>query len=273
MALIELKNVWKGFGNQEVLRGINLTVQEKETIIILGGSGQGKSTILRLILGLDKPDEGEIIIAGTNITPLNEEELVPVRKTMGMVFQESSLFDSLTVYDNISYRMKEEGKFTEEEIFEKTRHLLQVVDLQEEDAVKFPAELSGGMKRRVGIARGMAGEHQIILYDEPTAGLDPITASHIAELIIRLRDVESVTSILVTQDLISSYQMVTHCAHKTSSGIVVKPNTNHPCANKTKLVILKDGKILVEGDWQTLLNSTDSYVQEFLSSLKILSTR
>ena len=272
MALIELKNVWKGFGNQEVLRGINLTIQEEETVIILGGSGQGKSTILRLILRLDEPDEGEILVNNLNITSLKEEELVPVRKWMGMVFQESSLFDSLTVYDNIAYRMREEGKLSEEEIFEKTKHLLQMVDLKEEDAFKVPSELSGGMKRRVAIARGMAGDHRIMLYDEPTAGLDPITASHITEFIIRLRDMEEVTSIIVTQDLISSFQMVTHCAHKTSTGIQVKPSSDHTCTKKTRLVILKDGQILAEGDWQKLLNSTDPYVQKFLSSLKILAS-
>ncbi len=269
-AIIKLENVSKSFGQKEVLRQANFSVDEGETKIILGGSGQGKSTILRLILGLEKPDEGRILINGIDIAPLEEEELVPIRKKIGMVFQESSLFDSLTVFDNIAYRLEEDGNLADEEIVKTTQRLLHLVDLEEDDLVKLPEQLSGGMKRRVAIARAMAGVHNIMLYDEPTAGLDPITGGHITGLMIRLRDLEKVTSVVVTQDLISSFQMVTRCAHKTQSGIQVAVNPGHPCAQKTNLVILKDGRILVEGTLESLARSTDPYVQEFLSSLKSL---
>jgi phospholipid/cholesterol/gamma-HCH transport system ATP-binding protein len=271
--VIQLRNVYKSFGQQEVLRGLNLKVERGETKIILGGSGQGKSTILRLILGLEKPDEGEILIEGVDICPLSEEKLVPIRKQMGMVFQEGSLFDSLNVFENISYRMREEGKLSEDEILTETLRLLKLVDLSEADLEKLPSQLSGGMKRRVNIARAMAGERHIMLYDEPTAGLDPITSRHITELIIRLRDLEQMTSILVTQDLISSYQIVTECAHRVPSGIRVSIHPDHSCTKNTKLVILRNGVILIEGGIRDLLSSPDPYVQEFLSSLKIFASQ
>jgi len=273
MAIIELKNVTKTFGRQEILRGVNLSVKEGETKIILGGSGQGKSTILRLVLGFDIPDSGQILINNTDISRLSEEEMVPIRKRMGMVFQESSLFDSLTVFNNIAYRYHEEASFSEEEIVSKTERLLHLVDLEKEDLVKLPEQLSGGMKRRVAIARALAGQHKIMLYDEPTAGLDPITGGHITALMIRLRDLEKMTSLLVTQDLISSFQLSTHCAHLENDRINIRVNPNHPCTADTKLVVLKDGRILIEGTLAQLLQSSDTYVQQFLSSIKLIIPR
>lgn len=270
--IIQLKNVHMSFGPNIVLRGLNLSVTKGETKIILGRSGEGKSTILRLILGLEKPDEGQILINGVDIVSLSEEEMVPIRKQMGMVFQESSLFDSMTVFENITYRLMEEGQMSFDEMLGAATRLVEVVDLHKDDLEKLPAQLSGGMKRRVGIARGLAGEHNIMLYDEPNAGLDPITSSHITELIIRLRDLEQVTTLVVTQDLISSFQMLTECAHKVPSGILVGVNPGHTCTANTKLVILKDGGILVEGGVRDLLNSHDPYVQEFLASLRILAS-
>lgn len=270
--IIELRNVSKSFDRKEILRSVNLKVEQEETKIILGGSGQGKSTLLRLMLGLEIPDEGEIFIDNKEITSLDEEALVSIRKKMGMVFQESSLFDSLTVFDNIAYRLEEDRR-PEEEIVKTTKHFLHMVDLAEEDLIKLPEQLSGGMKRRVAIARAMVGVHNIMLYDEPTAGLDPITASHITSLMIRLRDLEKTTSVVVTQDLISSYKMVTHCAHKGPNGIQVSQNPDHPCAKKTRLLMLKDGQILVEGRLDELQRSQNPYVQEFFSSLKLLATR
>jgi len=270
--IIELRNVSKSYGNREVLRGINFRIEVGETKIVLGGSGQGKSTILRHILGLEKPDEGQILVGGVDIVPLEEVELVPVRKKMGMVFQEASLFDSLSVFDNIAYRLEEE-LVPDDEIIKTTKRLLHLVDLQDDDLVKLPSQLSGGMKRRVAIARGMAGTHNIMLYDEPTAGLDPITESHITKLIIRLRDLEKVSSMIVTQDLISSFQLMTMCAHREEGkGVEVKVNPAHPCTSRTNMVILKDGRILTEGNLAQLLASTDPYVQEFLSSLRLLAT-
>lgn len=269
--IIEFKNVSKSFGRKEILRKINLQVMEGETKIILGGSGQGKSTVLKLILGLEKPDEGEILVNGQEITHLREEEMVPVRKKVGMVFQESSLFDSLTVFDNIAYRLQEDGKMSPEEIMKTTERFLHLVDLEEDDLVKLPEQLSGGMKRRVAIARALGGNHNIMLYDEPTAGLDPITSNHITALIIRLRDLEKVTSLVVTQDLFNSFKIVTCCAHKGTKGIEIKPNPGHPCTSNTNMMVLKDGRIIIEGTLNQLLRSPDSYVQEFLSGIKPLA--
>lgn len=273
MSSIEFCGVYKSFGEQEVLRNVNLRVDEGETKIILGGSGEGKSTLLRLILGLEKPDEGEILVNGENIAGLQEEDLSSIRKNMGMVFQESSLFDSETVFENISYRLREENNKSDEEILKITSRFLRLVDLHEDDLVKLPAELSGGMKRRVAIARAMVGEHKIMLYDEPTAGLDPITARHITDLIIRVRDLEKATSLVVTQDVMSSYQMVNNCAHETPSQISVGMNPGHHCTDKTRLVIIRQGRIMVEGSLSDLLRSSDSYVQEFMSGLKLIASK
>lgn len=272
-ASIELRNVSKSFGSKEVLRRANLTVDKGETKILLGGSGQGKSTILKLLLGLEKPDEGNILIESQDITPLSEEEMISVRKKIGMVFQESSLFDSITVFDNISYRLVEDAKLSPDEIMKTTERYLHLVDLEEDDLTKLPEQLSGGMKRRVAIARALGGDHNIMLYDEPTAGLDPITAAHITNLIIRLRDLEKVTSLIVTQDLFSSFTMMTHCAHKGEKGIEVKVNPGHTCSANTKIIILKDGRIIADGTLNDLLKSQDSYVQEFLTPVKLLVTR
>lgn len=271
--IIELRHVYKTYDEQQVLRDVNFRVDEGETKIILGGSGQGKSTLLRLILGLEKPDEGEILINGADITLLSEEELSSTRSIMGMVFQESALFDSDTVFDNISYRLEEENQRSDDEIFKITRRFLRLVDLRDEDLLKLPAQLSGGMKRRVAIARAMVGEHKIMLYDEPTAGLDPITARHITDLIIRVRDLQKMTSLVVTQDVISSFQMVKYCAHETKEGISVAINPGHHCADKTRLVILKHGRILIEGGLEDLLNASDSYVQEFVYGLKLIAPK
>lgn len=269
--IIELRDISKSFGRKEVLRKINLSVTEGETKIILGGSGQGKSTILRLVLGLEKPDTGQIMINCQDITPLTEEEMVPIRKKIGMVFQESSLFDSGTVFDNIAYRLQEDGNLSPEEILKTTERFLHLVDLAEDDLVKLPEQLSGGMKRRVAIARALGGDHNIMLYDEPTAGLDPITAGHITALIIRLRDLQKITSLVVTQDLFSSFKMFTTCAHQGPKGIEVKMNPGHTCAAQTKMIILKDGRIIADGTLNQLLSSQDSYVQEFLAPIKLLT--
>ncbi|HSW39455.1 MAG TPA: ATP-binding cassette domain-containing protein, partial [Acidobacteriota bacterium] len=194
--MITFKNVSIAFNDQPVLKDINFMIRPEETKIILGESGSGKSTILKLILGLIKPDAGEIIIEGENITAMTEQELVAVRKNIGMVFQEGALFDSLDVRENVGYRLIEEGRLDEEEITIAVHELLGFVGLR--DAIdKMPAELSGGMKRRVGIARALIGTPKIVLYDEPTAGLDPITKQAILELIIKLRDREKVTSVFV----------------------------------------------------------------------------
>ena len=196
---IEFKDVHLAFDEKVILNGISFTVRQGETKIVLGGSGGGKSTIIKLILGLLHPDEGNVYIDGEDVTEFNEADLMEVRKKIGMVFQEGALFDSLSVYDNVAYRLHEQN-VDEDEVEHEVRRMLRFVDL--EDAIdKMPIELSGGMRRRVGIARALIGNPRIILFDEPTAGLDPPTARTICELAIKLRDLEDVSSIFVTHEM------------------------------------------------------------------------
>ena len=197
---IEFRDVHLAFDDHKVLDGVSFTVRRGETKIILGRSGGGKSTAIRLILGLLKPDSGQILIDGVDITDYTEEEMMEVRQKIGMVFQEGALFDSLSVYENVAYRLREQGVIDEDEIQAEVERMLRFVDL--EDAIdKMPDELSGGMRRRVGIARALVGDPEIVLFDEPTAGLDPPTARTICELAIKLRDLHDVSSIFVTHEM------------------------------------------------------------------------
>jgi len=196
---IEFKDVTLAFDDRVILDRLSFTVQKGETKVILGGSGGGKSTTIKLILGLLKPDSGRIIVDGEDITEHTEAQMMSVRKKIGMVFQEGALFDSLSVYDNVAYRLHEQG-VPEEEVEQEVRRMLRFVNL--EDAIdKMPIELSGGMRRRVGIARALVGGPKIVMFDEPTAGLDPPTARTICELAIKLRDLEDVSSIFVTHEM------------------------------------------------------------------------
>ena len=191
---IEFRSVNFSYDDKKVLDDLSFQLAKGEIKIILSGSGGGKSTILKLILGLLKPDKGQICIDGEDITPLDEDELQPVRDKMGMVFQEGALFDSLSVYENVAFRLQEH-EVPEDEIEEEVRSLLKFVKL--EDAIeKLPAELSGGMRKRLSIARALVGGPQIVLFDEPTVGLDPPTSGTICDLIIELRDLENVSSIV-----------------------------------------------------------------------------
>lgn len=196
---IEFRDVWLSFDEEPILKGVSFTVRRGETKIILGRSGGGKSTIIKLVLGLLKPDSGQILIDGEDITDYTEVQMMAVRKKMGMVFQEGALFDSLSVYENVAYRLNEQN-VDEEEIESEVRKMLRFVDL--EDAIdKMPIELSGGMRRRVGIARALVGSPKMVLFDEPTAGLDPPTSRTICELVLKLRDLEDVSSIFVTHEM------------------------------------------------------------------------
>src|SRR5215813_12129933 len=183
---IEFRNVLLAFDDRTILDGLSFKVMKGETKIILGGSGGGKSTIIKLVLGLLKPDAGQVLVNGEDVTDYDEAQMMRVRKNIGMVFQEGALFDSLSVYDNVAYRLHEQG-IAEEEVEPEVRRMLRFVNL--EDAIdKMPNELSGGMRRRVGIARALIGDPKIVLFDEPTAGLDPPTARTICELAMKLRD-------------------------------------------------------------------------------------
>jgi phospholipid/cholesterol/gamma-HCH transport system ATP-binding protein len=263
--MIEFISVYKNFDDEVILRDVSFKIQQGETKIILGASGSGKSTILKLILGLIRPDSGQIIVAGKDITHMKERELGPIRREIGMVFQEGALFDSLSVRENIGYRLFEEGKLEESEIEATVLQHLGFVGL--DDAIdKMPAQLSGGMKRRVGIARALVGTPQVVLYDEPTAGLDPITKRTILDLMIKLRDIEGVTSVFVTHDLHAASIMANEYAVKIENGAIeFKLEKEHNRFSNNHFIMLQDGVICFEGSYQELMTSTMPYVQTFTS--------
>lgn len=261
---IEFKDVSLAFGEREIFDRISFGVKYGESKLVMGGSGAGKSTILRLVLGLLKPDKGRIFVHGEDITDLDEEELMAVRKKIGMVFQEGALFDSMSVYDNVAYRLRD-LKLPEEEVEQIVRRMLQFVDL--EDAIeKMPSELSGGMRRRVGIARALMGKPPIILYDEPTAGLDPITARTICELALKLRDLEKVTSIFVTHRLQDLDVLTQEYVDKDENGTPVIQHENGKLnLINTEILMLKDGHIIFSGPDELLQMSDDPYIKKFFS--------
>jgi phospholipid/cholesterol/gamma-HCH transport system ATP-binding protein len=261
--MIEFRNVYKSFDDEAVLRDVSFTISRGETKIILGESGSGKSTILKLILGLIRPDSGKIFVDGREITQMTERELVAIRRDIGMVFQEGALFDSLSVRENVGYRLDEEGHMDEAEIEREVFQLLGFVGL--EDAIdKMPAELSGGMKRRVGIARALVGTPKVVLYDEPTAGLDPITKRVIVELVIKLRDLEGVTSVFVTHDLQAASIIATECASTGTDGRVeIRSGGDTDCSSSINFIMIQDGSICFEGSHEELMNSTLPYIKKF----------
>jgi phospholipid/cholesterol/gamma-HCH transport system ATP-binding protein len=262
--MIEFRNVKMSFNDDVVLQEVSFKISRGQTKIILGVSGSGKSTILKLILGLIRPDSGQILIDEEDITKLNERELVQVRRRIGMVFQEGALFDSLSVRENVGYRLYEEGVMSEEEIDLAVRRLLGFVGL--EDAIdKMPSELSGGMKRRVGLARALVGTPKIVLYDEPTAGLDPITKRSIVELMIKLRDLEGVTTVFVTHDLRAASIIASEYAVADTDGnISIQRGGDSLCLSNVHFVMLQDGEISFEGRYEELKGSQNPYIRKFV---------
>ena len=238
--IIEFKGVYKSFNGILVHNGINLSILEGEIISLLGGSGSGKSVLLKELIGLMKPDKGDILVLDNNVTQMNEEALIGLREHIGMLFQGAALFDSLTVFENIAYPLREHLKLTEKEIQERVAEKLQVVGLSGIEE-KMPDELSGGMKKRVGLARAIATEPEIILYDEPTTGLDPMTAQRINDLIIELQRKLGITTIVVTHDL--------HCVKTVSD----------------RIAMLHEGKIVAVGTWEELVSSNIQVVKDFIS--------
>jgi len=238
--IIEFKNVYKSFNGILVHNGINLSILEGEIISLLGGSGSGKSVLLKELIGLMKPDKGDILVLDNNVTQMNEEALIELREHIGMLFQGAALFDSLTVFENIAYPLREHLKLTEKEIQERVADKLHLVGLGGIEK-KMPDELSGGMKKRVGLARAIATEPKIILYDEPTTGLDPMTAQRINDLIIELQRKLGITTIVVTHDL--------HCVKAVSD----------------RIAMLHEGKIVAVGTWEELVSSNIQVVQDFIS--------
>jgi phospholipid/cholesterol/gamma-HCH transport system ATP-binding protein len=261
--VLEMRNVVKYYAaDKPVLDGVSFHIYRGETKIIVGTSGSGKSTILKLIMGLDKPDEGQIFVEGEDITRMNERQLVNVRQKIGMVFQESALFDSLTVRENVAYRLYELDA-DEGEIEGKVHEVLGFVGLVE--AIdKMPSELSGGMKRRVALARALISEPGIMLYDEPTAGLDPITSKKINELIIALRDTKQVTGVFVTHRMRDAFTLATEYATNGGGEVRFQTENNFMCIANTRFLMLRDGKIVFEGPDEVLRRSQDEYIQRFL---------
>lgn len=262
--MIKFNNVTKIFNDEVVLKDLSFTINQGDTKIILGESGSGKSTILKLILGLIRPDAGSIFIEGQDISNMRERELVAIRRQIGMVFQEGALFDSLSVRDNVGYRLYEEGLKSEEEIDAIVGELLGFVGL--EDAIdKMPAELSGGMKRRVGIARALVDTPKIVLYDEPTSGLDPITKRTIVELMIKLRDLEGVTTVFVTHDLPAAVTVASKYAYTAKDGTISLQVGNEVSDRiNVSYIMLHEARMCFEGNLRQLLESRKPYIRTFI---------
>lgn len=251
------------FDDKVVLREVSFTLLPGHTKIILGASGSGKSTILKLILGLWRPDGGEIWVHGSRIDNMSEVDLMKVRNHLGMVFQEGALFDSLTVAENVGYKLYEETDMPLDEVRRRVEEVLGFVRLSEH-IDKMPSELSGGQRRRVAIARAMAFKPPTLLYDEATTGLDPITATTIDEEVLKLRDLENVSSIVVTHQLRDAFFVATHEAVRDGNNIEITPADAKKC-DEAEFIMLKDGLIAFEGNAAELRASTDPYVQTFLS--------
>jgi phospholipid/cholesterol/gamma-HCH transport system ATP-binding protein len=260
---IEFHDVTMSYDDRVILNGVSFVVNPGETKLVMGGSGTGKSTILKLVLGLIKPDSGRIIIDGEDITDHSEREMIEVRQKIGMVFQEGALFDSLSVYENVGFRLFEQG-VPESEIENDVRRMLQFVDL-EEAIDMMPAELSGGMRRRVGIARALVGNPKLILFDEPTAGLDPPTARTILELAIKLRDLEGVSSIFVTHRMDDIKMLSSNFATINEKGdVAFQKEAGNLCLVNTRFIMLQKGKVIFSGTDEELSQSTDPYIKDFL---------
>ncbi|MBI3358396.1 MAG: ABC transporter ATP-binding protein [Nitrospirae bacterium] len=238
--MIELRNVYKSFNSHHVLRGVNLKIEAGEGVVVIGGSGTGKSVILKHVIGLIRPDKGEVIIDGQNLADLSEGELSHFRKRFGMLFQGAALFDSLSVWENIGFVLKEHSRLPKEAIMEIVKAKLAMVGLRGiED--KMPADLSGGMKKRVGLARAIAMNPKIILYDEPTTGLDPIMSDVINNLIAQMNQNLSVTSLTITHDMKSAYKIA------------------------NKIAMLYHGEILEVGTPTQIQNSKNPVIQQFIN--------
>ena len=251
------------FEEKPLLNGISFRLRKGETKAIFGVAGSGKSTMLKLALGLLKPDSGRILVLGNDITKMREEDLFNLRRKIGMVFQESALFDSFTVRDNVAFRLTEEGDVSEQEIDRRVREALSFVEL-EHTTDKFPSELSGGMRRRVAIARAIITQPEVILYDSPTGGLDPVTSTTIVELIIKQRDVYKTSSLLVSHRLQDAFTMATHYFDRKANKMVPLPPHSRTEIPVTFL-ILRDGKVIFDGDAQELAASRDEYIREYIS--------
>jgi len=261
--MVVFDRVSLAFDDRVILEDVSFTLLKGHTKIILGASGAGKSTILKLILGLLRPDAGVVWVLGERVDQMSELELMKVRAHLGMVFQEGALFDSLTVRENVGYKLYEETDLPLDEVDARVEEVLGFVGLAEH-IDKMPSELSGGQRRRVAIARAMTAKPRILLYDEPTTGLDPITALTIDDEIIKLRDVEAVSSILVTHQLRDAFYVATHTAVREDGRVRIVPATPRKC-QEAEFIMLRDGRIVFEGNAGELRRSSDPYLLSFLS--------
>ena len=264
--MVELRHVYFSVGDFKILHDISLQVLMGSATAIIGTSGAGKSTILKLILGLIKPDRGEIFVDGEEISHFSEVELMHIRQKIGMVFQEGALFDSLTVRENVGYVLYERSGLPEEVIDNKVYELLELVEL-EEMIDKMPSELSGGQKRRVAIARSMAADPSIILYDEPTAGLDPVTSNTIVKQMMKLRDFREVTSIIVTHKLEDVFKLAYNIVEKDGDSIRMIKDTTGRRRKETKIFMIHEGNMVFEGDADEFQKSSEPNVREFVELL------
>jgi phospholipid/cholesterol/gamma-HCH transport system ATP-binding protein len=261
--MVVFDRVSLAFDDKVILHELSFTLIVGHTKLILGASGAGKSTILKLILGLLKPDAGTIWVYGERVDTMAEEDLMRVRAELGMVFQEGALFDSLTVRENVGYRLYEETDLPLDDVHRRVGEVLGFVGLAE-FADRMPSELSGGQRRRVAIARAMTSKPRLLLYDEPTTGLDPITAQTIDDEIIKLRDLENVSSIVVTHQLRDAFYVATHAASRVDRQIRID-RADEDKAGEAEFLMLRDARIAFEGSAAELRASRDPYVQQFLS--------
>jgi phospholipid/cholesterol/gamma-HCH transport system ATP-binding protein len=261
--VVVLEDVKLAFGENEVLRGVSFHLARGETKALFGVAGSGKSLILKMVLGLIRPDSGRIVVLGHDITQMREEDLFKIRGKIGMVFQESALFDSLTVRENVAYRLMEEHGVYDEDIDRRVREALHFVEL-EHTLDLYPAELSGGMRRRVAIARAVITQPELLLYDSPTGGLDPVTSNTIIELIVKQRDVYKTSALLVTHRLQDGFTMATHQFDQEANRMVELPPGQN-CDVPMSFLVLRDGKVIFDGDLRALTESRDEYIREYIS--------
>jgi phospholipid/cholesterol/gamma-HCH transport system ATP-binding protein len=260
---VVLEHVQLAFDENVILKDISFALMPGRTKIVLGGSGAGKSTILKIIIGLLRADGGEVRVSGERVDHLSEREMMGVRANVGMVFQEGALFDSLTVRENVGYRLYEETDAPLEEVDARVEEVLGFIGLAEY-IDRMPSELSGGQRRRVAIARALAAKPRILLYDEPTTGLDPITATTVDDEILKLRDLENVSSIIVTHQLRDAFYVATHGAVREDGIVKIVPVAQEK-EQETGFIMLRDGLVCFEGDARALRESTDEYLRRFLS--------
>ena len=241
--MIEVRDLWKSFRDNQVLKGITLTIPEGQTYVVLGGSGSGKTVLMKHVIGLFKPDRGTVTVNGLEISGLTGKALTEARRVFGMVFQGAALFDSMTVFENVAFPLREKQRHVKlAEVRARCLEKLKVVDLGEEVLERFPAELSGGMRKRVALARALVSDPQVVLYDEPTTGLDPITTDYVDGMILAAKRKLGVTSMVISHDIASAFRVA------------------------DRLAVLYDGHLAAEGTPAEVKASKDPYVQKFLST-------